>query len=104
MDTWWPLAVGEAWDQTCAFNRTKNGQRESVLATTSYRVEARENVVVPAGSFDAFRVRVTGDNGQVTLQHLAKAACGVVRSASLASDGTERLVSELQSYHCSGGA
>jgi len=50
----WPLWVGKQW--TCEFaDRTRSG--EALLMSASYEVEAMDRVQVPAGGYDALRIR-----------------------------------------------
>jgi hypothetical protein len=49
----WPLTVGTEWQQTYTVARPKARTTEEI--TSSCKIEARENVVVPAGSFQAFK-------------------------------------------------
>jgi len=50
----WPLEVGKKWTVTFQF---KMAGRKSFPVSKHYEVEAFEKVTVPAGTFDAFRVR-----------------------------------------------
>lgn len=52
----WPLWVGKRWE--CEFvDRVRGG--EALPMSASYEVEALDRVVVPAGTFDALRIRRT---------------------------------------------
>lgn len=52
----WPLWVGKRW--SCEFvDRTRTG--ESMVMVASYEVEDMDRIEVPAGSYDALRIRRT---------------------------------------------
>lgn len=56
----WPLAVGKTWESNHVVT-TATGSRFPMRA--SWKVEALEDVVVPAGSFRAWRVTMTDNLG-----------------------------------------
>jgi hypothetical protein len=58
----WPLWVGKTWRATCyRADRVYGGAWPAAQSDT--RVAAFENVVVPAGRFDAFRIEFVGGIG-----------------------------------------
>jgi hypothetical protein len=59
-----PLWVGKSWPATFLYTRRDGSQAEQ---KRSWTVEARETIRVPAGSFDTFRIRSSGDNLTITL-------------------------------------
>lgn len=59
-----PLWVGKSWPATFLYTRRDGSQAEQ---NRSWTVEARETIKVPAGSFDTFRIRSSGDNLSITL-------------------------------------
>jgi hypothetical protein len=59
----WPLAVGKTW--TSAHTMTLPAQQRKVDFTMSFKVEAHEDVTVPAGTFKAYRVVGTSSLGDV---------------------------------------
>lgn len=56
----WPLALGKTWESNHVVT-TATGSRFPMKA--SWKVEALEDVVVPAGSFKAWRVTMTDNLG-----------------------------------------
>ncbi len=93
----WPLSVGKTWTETCHQSTTGNGNTQTKDTTTTYTVEATQEVTVPAGTFDTFRVKAES-GGQTTLQYISVKACGLVKSTSEAYGNTVSL--ELQDYGC----
>ncbi len=67
----YPMAVGQRW--TDEHRVTVHARGTTIPLRMSYTVEALETVTVPAGSFQAFRVRVTDSLGEQTLQWTAPA-------------------------------
>lgn len=59
----WPLEVGKAW--TAQHTMTLHAAKGQVPMTVSYRVEALEDVTVPAGTFKTFRVVASDSFGEV---------------------------------------
>lgn len=60
----YPLQVGNAWtDQHTVTLPQRSATRP---LTVNYKIEAYEDVTVPAGSFKAFRVYATDSTGEVT--------------------------------------
>ncbi len=59
-----PLSVGKSWPATFLYTRRDGSQVEQ---NRTWIVEARETIEVPAGSFDTFRIRSSGDNLTITL-------------------------------------
>jgi hypothetical protein len=51
----WPLEVGKSW--TKPYRMTIHGSKRTVSYELNQRIEAYEDVTVPAGTFKAFRVR-----------------------------------------------
>lgn len=56
----YPLEVGKSW--TSSFKFTNHATNQSLNLVPNAVVEAYEDVVVPAGTFKAFRVRITNSN------------------------------------------
>lgn len=96
----WPLAIGSAWERTCtAIAQTSDGAPGMPITShTSYLVEAFERVTVPAGTFDAFRIRIETDGSDSGFQWVSRGACGVVKA--VAGGASNQLTSELQSFQC----
>jgi hypothetical protein len=59
-----PLRVGKSWQATFLYTRRDGSKAEQ---KRTWEVEARETVTVPAGSFDAFRIRSSDDALTITL-------------------------------------
>ena len=58
----WPLYVGKSWKARYAYRNLVN-QTTIDPVQYEYRVETYEKVVVPAGTWDAFRITSKNDNG-----------------------------------------
>jgi hypothetical protein len=58
----YPLEVGQAW--TARSQLTVHARNNTLPYEVSYRVEAYEQVTVPAGSFMAFRLRYSDNFGE----------------------------------------
>lgn len=58
----WPLEVGKTWTLAYRLSRT-HPFNESIPIKLDFRVEAYEDVVVPAGAFKAFKVVSNGSLG-----------------------------------------
>jgi len=58
----WPLNVGKTWtrDRTITFHAKK----QTIPYQQTYKVEAYEDVTVPAGTFKTFKVRISSTLGQ----------------------------------------
>jgi hypothetical protein len=85
-----PLAVGTQWEQTYTLERPKERQTEEIQ--TSCKIESEEVVVVPAGSFRAFKsVCSNKRTGRmlVTLWYSPEVR-SFVREISLMRNGTTR--------------
>ena len=52
--TVWPLQVGQGWELLFVQERPQDRSTSNLLRT--WRVESRERIIVPAGTFDAFKV------------------------------------------------
>lgn len=59
----WPLVVGKAW--TSRHTMTIHGNNTQRPLEMNFRVEAYEDVTVPAGRYKAFRMVVTSSFGEV---------------------------------------
>jgi hypothetical protein len=96
----WPLDVGDSWTRTCHATTTTSlgGGSTSSDTTTTTTVEARESVTVPAGTFNAYRLKVDSGGGGVSTVWYASEACGAVKTT--ASSQGQSVTSELQSYDC----
>lgn len=95
----WPLTVGKTWATTCqATTTTSGGQPQTSTSTTTFAVEASERVTVAAGSFDAFRIRVSAD-GTASTQWVSATVCGGAVKTMTNAQGTT-VTMELQSYAC----
>ncbi len=66
-----PLAVGQSW--TDEHRVTVHARGATVPLSIRYSVEALETVTVPAGTFQAFRVRISDSLGEQTVQWTAPA-------------------------------
>jgi hypothetical protein len=55
----WPLEVGKTWSLAYRLSRT-HPFKETLAIKVDFQVEAYEDVVVPAGTFKAFKVVATG--------------------------------------------
>ena len=60
----YPLQVGKAWTEQHEVTLAQRGV--TLPLTVSYKVEAYEDVTVPAGSFKAFRVHTVDSAGETT--------------------------------------
>lgn len=61
-----PMAVGQAW--TDEHRVTRHARGTTIPLRVSDTVEALESVTVPAGTFQAFRLRITDSPGEQTVQ------------------------------------
>ena len=59
----WPLAVGKAW--TVVYGLTTYARPATISMTMNFKVEALEDVTVPAGTFKAYKVVSTDNLGEV---------------------------------------
>ena len=78
----WPLQVGKTW--TSKHTATTPATGRSVPLEVSWKVEALEDVTVPAGTFKAFKVVTTNNFGEVETRWTAPAA-GIVLAKRLVS-------------------
>jgi hypothetical protein len=62
LDYDWPLVVGKTW--TKSYKMTVIPKNQVIPFDATYKVEAYENVTVPAGAFKAFKVSVTTISSQ----------------------------------------
>jgi hypothetical protein len=65
----YPLEVGKTW--TRRFNMTIHAAKRSIPIEATDTVEAYEDVIVPAGTFKAFRVRTTDNAGNENVNWLS---------------------------------
>jgi len=65
----YPLVVGKTW--TKSYKATVHAARRVMSFDTKYKVEAYEDVTVPAGTFKAFRITSSSTNGTEETQWLA---------------------------------
>jgi len=56
----WPLEVGKTWNSS---HRLVSGTGQTIPVDVTWKVEAYEEVKVPAGTFNAFRVSATSSDG-----------------------------------------
>jgi hypothetical protein len=57
----WPLEVGKSWTKT--YQSTNHGTKRTVSYESTQKVEAYEDVTVPAGTFKAFRIKTSTSMG-----------------------------------------
>lgn len=96
----YPLDVGDAWTSACTRTQTSGGQSTTTSVNNGYRVLRRESVQVPAGTFDAFVIAVTGAPGSssdVTTWE-ARETCGLAKAFSAQPGYNDTY--ELMAYHC----
>jgi hypothetical protein len=103
----WPLAVGLAWSVRCTDStRTDGGPATTTTTIESGRVVRDEAVQVPAGTFDALLVELTGqqpDGSPVTTDlWLSSQACNVVKAVTSAG-GFGNATTQLDAYSCQEG-
>ena len=67
----WPMQVGDSWTSEHKVTFLANGR--TVPLTLNYKVEAYDQVTVPAGSFNAYLVVSTDSNGEVQRVWIAPA-------------------------------
>ena len=68
----WPLQVGKAWTSKHTVTTPATGR--SVALEVNWKVEAWEDVTVPAGNIKAFRVVTSNNFGEVETRWVAPAA------------------------------
>lgn len=68
LDYLWPLAVGKTWTTRVTMTRLPSGEKTPL--TIDYRVEAWEDVTVPAGTFKAFRMSSRTNLGETEIRWL----------------------------------
>jgi hypothetical protein len=68
LDYLWPLAVGKTWTTRVTLTRLPSGDK--LPWTVDYRVEAWEDVTVPAGTFKAFRMSWRNNFGETEIRWL----------------------------------
>ena len=68
----WPLQVGKTWTSKHTVTTPATGR--SVPLEVNWKVEALEDVTVPAGTFKAFKVVTTNNFGEVETRWTAPAA------------------------------
>lgn len=78
----WPLQVGKAW--TSKHTMTMPATGRGVTLEVNWKVEAQEDVTVPAGTFKAFKVVTNNNFGEVETRWVAPAT-GVVLAKRLVS-------------------
>jgi len=64
----WPLEVGKTWRTNVTQTRLPSGEKTPL--TIDYKVEAWEDVTVPAGSFKAYRVSWRNNLGETEVRWL----------------------------------
>lgn len=67
-DYLWPLAVGKTWTTRLTMTRLPSG--EKLPLTIDFRVEAWEDVTVPAGTFKSFRMSWRDNLGETEIRWL----------------------------------
>ena len=96
-----PLTVASTWARRCEADITVDGpeeqRREQQDMIFRYRVQGRETITVPAGTFDSFVVAVE-HQGTLSYQWISMQACGVVKA--VVYQGTQQIVTELAEYRC----
>jgi hypothetical protein len=98
----WPLKVGAHWTSTCTSQESGIivGYPHNQTTRLEYTVEAYEEVVVPAGTLEAYRILVqTPGRPATTYRWWAPEACAWARE-SRGPDPSENVTLELTSYHC----
>jgi hypothetical protein len=86
----WPLYVGRAWELLIALERPQDRTTESIFKT--WRVEAKERITVPAGTFETYRIieRNKRDNSLSTEHWLAPEVKARVRANLYFDYGVEK--------------
>lgn len=87
-----PLWVGKSWPAKFLYTRRDGSQAEQ---NRTWTVEARETVSVPAGNFDAFRIRSSSDTLTVTLWYAPEIKFFVKR----VTEGMVHVEQVLMKYH-----
>jgi hypothetical protein len=64
----WPLEVGKTWSTTVTQTRLPSGEKTQL--TIDYKVEAWEDVSVPAGTFKAYRMSWRNNLGETEVRWL----------------------------------
>jgi hypothetical protein len=62
LDYDWPLVVGKTW--TKSYKMTVHAKNQVIPFDAAYKVEAYEDVTVPAGTFKAFRISFSSTGAQ----------------------------------------
>jgi hypothetical protein len=62
LDYDWPLVVGKTW--TKSYKMTVHAKNQIFPFEDTYKVEAYEDVTVPAGTFKAFRISLSSTGAQ----------------------------------------
>jgi hypothetical protein len=62
----WPLEVGKTWTKN--YNMTIHAAKRTVPFQTTQKVEAYEDVTVPAGTFKAFKISTSSTLGEENVQ------------------------------------
>jgi len=98
----WPLTVGGIYGQVCTTHLHGGAPSDIAVNNFTFAVVAKENVVVPAGTFEAYKVNVTlvvnGVNPAYQLRWYAPSACGEVKA--LITQGDTTTVTELHRFRC----
>ena len=81
----WPMQVGKTW--TSKHTVTKPATGRSVPLEVNWKVEAWEDVTVPAGTYKAYKVVTTNNFGEVETRWTAPAA-GIVLAKRLVTRPT----------------
>jgi|SRR5688572_28744410 len=95
----WEFKVGDTWSRHCVGQATTHsGEVHEIDSTLTYTVEAREQVTVAAGTFNAFRIRIESPETTPVLQWVAPEACGLVRM--VVTSESETVTTTLEEYSC----
>jgi hypothetical protein len=62
----WPLEVGKTW--TKSYRVTMHATKQTIALDSTWKDEAYEDVTVPAGTFEAFKVSYSDTVGSETVQ------------------------------------
>jgi hypothetical protein len=86
----WPLYVGRAWELSIVEERPQDRTTENIFKT--WRVEGKERITVPAGTFDTYKIieRNKRDNSLSTEHWLAPEVKARVRLNLYFSYGVEK--------------
>ena len=68
MDYQWPLVVGQGWSSKFTVTMLPSGQKVPMMV--DFKVQAWEDVTVPAGTFKAYKMTWSNDLGEVETRWL----------------------------------